>query len=192
MSLQGRTQEAYPISMQAPRILLAYASRHGSTREVAQAIAEVLTRRGMEVEIRPVEEVQDLEGYQAVLLGSPVQDQAWLPEAQRFVQTHHQALRQLPLVYFVLSGVLGDPTPEHFHEVYGYLAEVCRLAPPLELGLFAGALDYGRLSPEEQVRVLAKGLPEGDFRRWQDVRAWAEEVADRLALGWALGRVGGD
>ncbi|WP_169447883.1 flavodoxin domain-containing protein [Meiothermus rufus] len=123
--------------MQVPRILLAYASRHGSTQEVAQAIAAVLVRRGMEVEIRPVEGVQDLEGYQAVLLGSPVQDQAWLPEARRFVQTHHQALRRLPLVYFALSGVLGDPTPEHFHEVYGYWPRACRKV------IFAAGRMYG-------------------------------------------------
>jgi menaquinone-dependent protoporphyrinogen oxidase len=80
---------------------------------------------------------------------------------------------------------MSSPTPEHFHEVYGYLSEVRAMAEPLEVGIFAGLLDYDRLEPDQLVKVLSKGLPEGDFRRWQDVRAWAEDVADRLQLQFA-------
>jgi menaquinone-dependent protoporphyrinogen oxidase len=164
------------------RILIAYASRLGSTREIAQVIGKVLARRGIGVEVRPVEEVEHLEGYQAVMVGSPIREGQWLPEARDFVQTHRDALRQLPLVYFAVSGLMSNPTPEHFHEVYGYLSEVRAMAEPWEVGIFAGSLDYDRLEPHQLVKVLSKGLPKGDFRRWQDVQAWAEDVADRLLL----------
>lgn len=164
------------------RVLIAYASRLGSTREIAQAIAQVLTQRGASVDVRAVDEVEQIEGYQAVMVGSPIREQQWLPEARRFVETHREALRQVPLVYFAVSGLMSQPTPEHFHEVYEYLAEVRDMVEPLEVGIFAGLLDYDRLDPAQMTKVLSKGLPEGDFRRWQDIRAWAEDVADRLLL----------
>ncbi|MCX7783147.1 MAG: flavodoxin domain-containing protein [Meiothermus sp.] len=164
------------------RVLIAYASRLGSTREIAQAIAQVLTQRGAVVEVRAVDEVEQLQGYQAVMVGSPIREQQWLPEARRFVQIFRDELSRLPLVYFAVSGLMSNPTPEHFHEVYEYLSEIRDLAEPLEVGIFAGSLDYNRLNHDQMVKVLSKGLPEGDFRRWQDIRAWAEDVADRLLL----------
>jgi menaquinone-dependent protoporphyrinogen oxidase len=164
------------------RVQIAYASRMGSTLEVAQAIAEVLAQRGFSVEVRPVDDIEHLEGYQAVIVGSPIRFQQWLPEARHFVQTHRDALRLLPVVYFALSGLMSSPTPQHFHEVYDWLSEVRDLVEPLEVGIFAGSLNYDRLEHNQLVQVLSKGLPEGDFRRWQDIRAWAEEVADRLRL----------
>ncbi len=171
--------------MQTWRVLIAYASRLGSTREIAQAIGEVLAQRGVSVDVLPVDEIQHLEGYQAVIAGGSIREEQWLPEAKRFVQIHRDALRQLPLLYFAVSGLMSNPTPEHFHEVYEYLSEVRAIAEPLEVGIFAGSLDYNRLNHDQMIRVLSKGLPEGDFRRWQDVRAWAEDVADRLQLHFA-------
>lgn len=167
------------------RVLIAYASRLGSTGEIAQAIGEVLAQRGAGVDVLPVDEIQHLEGYQAVMVGSPIREGRWLPEARRFVQIHRDTLRQLPLLYFAVSGLMSNPTPEHFHEVYEYLSEVRAMAEPLEVGIFAGSLDYNRLNHDQMIRVLSRGLPEGDFRRWQDVRAWAADVADRLQLQFA-------
>ncbi|GEM82352.1 flavodoxin domain-containing protein [Meiothermus hypogaeus] len=164
------------------RVLVAYASRLGSTREIAQTIAQVLTRRGAVVDVLAVDQVKCLQGYQAVILGSPIREAHWLPEAIDFVWTHREVLQQLPVVYFVVSGLMSNPTPEHFHEVYACLAEVRALAEPLEMGIFAGSLEYDRLERDQVVKVLSKGLPEGDFRRWQEVRAWAEDIADRLLL----------
>lgn len=164
------------------RVLIAYASRLSSTREIAQAIGEILLHRGAGVDVLPVDEVKQIEGYQAVIVGSPIREQQWLPEARRFVQIHRDTLGQVPLVYFAVSGLMSDPTPEHFHEVYGYLSEVRAIAEPLEVGIFAGSLDYNRLDHDQLLKVLSKGLREGDFRRWQDIRAWAEDVADLLQL----------
>lgn len=162
--------------------MIAYASRLGSTRDIAQVIAEVLTERGAVVDVLAVDKVECLRGYQAVIVGSPIREAHWLPEATNFVRTYREVLQQLPLVYFVVSGLMSNPTPEHFHEVYACLAEVRALAEPLEIGIFAGLLDYDRLERDQVVKVLSKGLPEGDFRRWQEVRAWAEDIADRLLL----------
>jgi len=172
------------------RILIAFASRLGSTREIALAIGEVLRSRGADVDVLPVDEVAQIKGYQAVIVGASIREQAWLPEAKRFVQIHRDALLKRPLVYFAVSGLMSNPTPEHFHEVYEYLSEIRAIAEPLEVGIFAGALDYDRLNHEQMTKVLSKGLPEGDFRRWQDVRAWAEDVADCLQLERARAREG--
>jgi len=177
--------------VQTWRILVAYASRLGSTREIAQTIGEVLVQRGADVDVLPVDAVQHLEGYHAVIVGGAIREGQWLPEARSFVEIHRDALRRLPVLYFAVSGLMSDPTPAHFHEVYGCMSEVRNLVEPLEVGIFAGALNYGRLEQHQLIQVLSKGLPEGDFRRWQDIRAWAEDIADRLLLERARQQAGG-
>lgn len=165
-----------------PSVLVAYASRLGSTAEVGQFIARVLQENGLHVEASPLAQVQDLSPYQAVILGSAVQEGQWLPEAVAFVRTHGQELSHKPTALFTVAMNMRGASPEHFRQVYGYLDEVLRLVKPLEIGLFGGALNYRLLSSSQKAVVLGEGLPEGDFRRWQDIRAWAEDIADRLRL----------
>src|SRR3712207_229163 len=92
--------------------LVAVASRHGSTNEIARAIAEELRTRGLDAEVRDAEEVDVLDGYEAVVLGSAVYMGDWLLAARRLVERHRQRLAALPLWLFS-SGPLGldDPKP---------------------------------------------------------------------------------
>jgi len=78
------------------KILVTYASRTGSTTGVAQAIGTALTQGGAQVEVRPMSEVQDLTPYDAVVAGSAIHNQAWLPEALQFIQAHQAELAQKP------------------------------------------------------------------------------------------------
>ena len=165
-----------------PRVLLTYASRTGSTREVAEFMALILRERGWQVDLKPIAAVKDLEAYPAVIVGSAIQEQHWLPEATAFVREHQEELGTRPLIIFALAMNLRIPDIEHYHQVYSYLSEVLSLVQPLEVGLFAGSLNYKLLSETQKQTVTEGGLPEGDYRRWQDVRAWVCEVSDRLWL----------
>ena len=78
------------------KILVTYATRTGSTIGVVEAIGQTLAESGVEVEVRPMQEVTDLSPYQAVVAGSAIQGKQWLPEAMRFLQTHRATLIQKP------------------------------------------------------------------------------------------------
>ncbi|MCX7784035.1 MAG: flavodoxin domain-containing protein, partial [Meiothermus sp.] len=104
-------------------ILIAYATRGGTTQGVAEAIARVMREKGALVEVRPVEQIRDLSAYRAVVLGSGVRDEKWLPEAMHFVADHRQTLAKRPLVYFLVYSQLLQEFPQRIEEVLGHLSE---------------------------------------------------------------------
>ena len=104
-------------------ILVAYASRAGSTREVAEAIGQTLSEHGARAEVRSVTDITDLRPYRAVILGSAVHAGKWLPEAVKFVERYRTDLLRTPLVYFLVCGTLREDTPEHHRELAGRQVE---------------------------------------------------------------------
>jgi menaquinone-dependent protoporphyrinogen oxidase len=76
------------------QILVTFASRAGSTAGVAEFVGETLAEKGYQVEVQPMRAVKDLAPYQAVVVGSAIQNRQWLPEAVDFVLTHRAALAQ--------------------------------------------------------------------------------------------------
>jgi menaquinone-dependent protoporphyrinogen oxidase len=157
------------------KTLVAVASRHGSTHEIARAIADELRTRGLDVELRDAGEVDSLDGYDAVVLGSAVYMGDWLAEARRLVERHRERLAALP-VWLFSSGPLGaeDPKPHGDPErIAGLLAAV----RPRGHRVFVGKLDKGALSLGERLAAKLVRAPEGDFRDWDAIREWADEIA---------------
>jgi menaquinone-dependent protoporphyrinogen oxidase len=167
------------------RILVAAASRHAATAEIASRIggtlADQLHARGIPVEIhvRHAEEVHDLAGYDAVVLGSAVYEGRWLKPARELVRDHADQLRLVP-VWLFSSGPVGDP--------------VVPAAEPREAGqlvlstgarehrVFPGRLDRRRLGHLERLLARAGSAGEGDYRDWGTITAWAADIADALCL----------
>jgi menaquinone-dependent protoporphyrinogen oxidase len=175
------------------RALIAYASRCGSTGGVADAIGQVLHGTGASIDVRLVRNVDDLSPYQTVIVGSAVRMGRWLPEAMDFMKKHRDALRQLHTAYFAVCITMKDDTAENRHKALAYLDPVRKEAPdiqPADIGLFPGAVDFGKLSPVYKSILKAKGVPEGDFRNWTAVRTWAAGISPAL-LGGAASRVSG-
>lgn len=163
------------------RILVAYASGSGSTAEVAEAIGDVLQSKDVPVDVRPAGEVDDLSGYSAVVLGSSIRLGRWLSPAVHFLETHRKALSELPVAYFTTCLTLAAETEEGRQKVLAYMEPVLEMAPevkPVALGLFAGSLD-------PTMQLLVAGGPYGDFRNWDAIRAWAEEIRPVLYAGEA-------
>ncbi len=161
------------------KILVAYASRGGSTGGVAEAIGKALAEAGMQVDIRRMTEVNDLTPYSAVVAGSAVRSGKWLPGAMEFLQTHRDALRRKPFAAFLVCITLAMPKAAEYHQfVSGFMKDVRALVRPASEGTFAGALDYSKvpLVPEGiQLRILstASQTPPGDYRDWNAIHAWA-------------------
>jgi menaquinone-dependent protoporphyrinogen oxidase len=162
-------------------ILVAHASRAGSTAEVAEVVGQVLREGGAEVEVRPVADAHSLAGYDALVLGSAIWVGKPLPEALRFATAQRQALADLPVAYFILCDTLREDTPANRATARAYVTPLEQLKQPLSLGLFAGKKDFSTVHP--LLRWLLKHvmkLPEGDWRDWDQIRAWAAALAPRL------------
>ncbi|MBN1993573.1 MAG: flavodoxin domain-containing protein [Anaerolineae bacterium] len=168
-------------------ILIAYASEAGSTGEIAEAIGQVLCEAGTAVEVRPVQDISDLSSYRAVVVGSPIHASAWLPEAIAFVETHRNALSQMPVAYFLSCLTLAAPDADNLRpKVASFLDPVRRQVSevqPVDVGLFAGKLDFSKLSFAYRVvwPFTAGGqVTEGDYRDWKTIKAWAGNLAPVL------------
>jgi len=163
----------------AKKVLIAYASKCGSTGEVAKAIGEELCAAGFAADVRRVQEVKDVSGYDAVVIGSAARMGKLLGAAPRFGQRHSASLASLPTAYFTVCLAMKDDTPENRQTASGYLAPLCQVREPVSKGLFGGALDYAKLGPLFRFAFSkAEGMEEGDYRDWDAIRGWAAEVAD--------------
>lgn len=160
------------------RVLVAYASRHGSTAEVAERIAARLQERGLEADSRPAHEVVDVDVYDAVLVGSAVYYGSWLPEALEFVRSHRSWLAERPTWLFSV-GPLGERV-EDGEEQPKELAELRSAIAPEEHTTFFGRLDLERLGFAERMLARAMRSPVGDFRDWAAIATWVDAIAGDL------------
>lgn len=171
-------------------VLVAYATKHGSTREIAEAIATTLADRGIPSDAFVVDAVADVGPYDAVVLGSAVYMGRWLKEATEFARRHRAALAERP-VWLFSSGPLGTEVVDA-EEQPRELAELREMLRPLEHRVFYGALARDALGFGERMVVKAVKAPEGDFRDWDEIQAWAAAIAGELARDAASqGRDGG-
>jgi menaquinone-dependent protoporphyrinogen oxidase len=159
------------------KVLVSAASKYGSTREIAEEIGRILRERGLEVALASAEEVSSVEDYDAVILGSAVYAGHWLKPARELADREAEAIAGKP-VWLFSSGPIGEPPkPEEDPVDVGEIAERTKAR---EHRVFPGKLDRVRLSFGEKAIVMALRAPEGDFRDWDDVRAWAGAIADAL------------
>ncbi len=159
-------------------ILIAVASRHGATDEIAHEIADELRTQvpGAAVEVRDAAEPGDLSGVDAVLVGSAVYLGRWLPVARDLLVSHRAELAAVP-VWLFSSGPTGDRAVDELAEVTAGGATVGARGHRV----FSGRLDRGELSFTERLAVRIAHAAPGDFRDHAAIRSWAAEVAADLA-----------
>jgi menaquinone-dependent protoporphyrinogen oxidase len=163
------------------KILVAYATRTGSTGEVADAIAKRLCAGGLSAEVRPIADLADLEGYAGAVLGSPIRFAAWLPEMTDFIARHCDALAKLPVAYFTMHMLALGDLPSDAAERTKYTAKAKDLIAPVDEAFFAGKIDTARLSLVDRLLVRMVRAPIGDKRDWARIGAWADALGLRLA-----------
>lgn len=162
------------------KILLTCSSRHGSTDDVAGVIAERLRAAGLDVTVAKPEDVTDVSGYDAFVLGSAVYMTHWTEEAVDFTKRFAEELRNHPVWAFSV-GLSGLPK--------GKVSDPHRIGPvllsidPEDHVTFAGRFDPSRLSLRERTIARMGGASEGDFRDFDAVRTWADSIATTLTSG---------
>jgi menaquinone-dependent protoporphyrinogen oxidase len=168
------------------KILVTYASRTGSTAQIAEAICKTLTRNGEETDLVPMQDVKDLSLFYAVIIGSPIRKSRWLPEAMQFLQNHKEELARKRVATFTVCITLAMSNAERYqHAVREWIAPIRAQVRPVSEGLFAGRLDFKKLpwtldTLLFRVTVALGILPKGDHRDWNAVRTWAQDLQHLL------------
>jgi menaquinone-dependent protoporphyrinogen oxidase len=166
-----------------PNIFVTYASEHGSTAGIARTIATVLRENMLDVELKRMEEApENLCDFDAVILGSAVYIGEWLPKAVDFLLKHHEKLAECPTWVFS-SGPTGDETHDELADgdiLPPDLRPLIDKLNPRDVKVFSGKIDLRRLTQQERVLVKKKGIAKGDYRDWQVIRTWAQDIATTL------------
>jgi menaquinone-dependent protoporphyrinogen oxidase len=163
------------------KILVGYATRYGSTQEVADAIATTLRERGSEVDLNPLQQVRNLDQYQAVVIGAPLFMFHWHKDALNFLSRHRKALTGRPLAIFALGPTHVPYDEKEWLEARSQLDKELVKFPwlkPAEIKLFGGMYDPTRL--RFPLKMFAGAEPASDIRDWKAIRAWAAGL--KLAL----------
>jgi menaquinone-dependent protoporphyrinogen oxidase len=158
----------------ASKILVGYASRYGSTQEVAEVIATTLRERGSEVDLHPLRQVRNPDQYQAVVMGAPLFMFRWHKDALNFLSRHRNALTGCPLAIFALGPTHVPHDEKEWLDARSQLDKALVKFPwlkPAEIMIFGGMYDPTRLS--FPLKMFAGAEPASDIRDWQAIRAWA-------------------
>ncbi len=166
------------------KILVAYASKYGATREIAEKIGGVLGRAGFQVDILPAGRDLDPSAYSAVVLGAALYIGKWHKDAEAFVKAQEKNLAARP-VWVFSSGPSGEGDPLELVEgqrLPANMQPILDRIQPQEATVFHGNIDAEKVNFMEKwaIQNVVK-KPMGDFRDWGMIIAWAAKIAAGLA-----------
>jgi menaquinone-dependent protoporphyrinogen oxidase len=169
------------------RVLVTYASKMGSTQEIAEAIGRELETSGIQVTVTPCTDNVSPESFDGVIIGSAIYTRRWVKAAKRFLKRHAAELDP-NRTWLFQSGPIGEgareeqvPTPKAIAGV------IVRHGLPAPI-TFGGRLDTEHATGPLSRWMGAKGPLSGDFRDWERIRGWASDIADQLDRATAEGQ----
>ena len=166
------------------KILVTYGSFSGSTAETAIFIGKKLSEKGMQVDVKPVNKIKSVDGYDGVIIGSAVMMGKMKGPVINFVTARQSALSKVPVAYFLVCLTMQNDTPETRKTASGYLEPVRSVVKPVSEGLFPGKVDFKALPFPVSLLTLMpafkKGVPEGDYRDWVKVEKWVGETVSKM------------
>ena len=167
------------------QVRVAYGTRYGSTREVAEAVAATLEERGADAEVRQAREVRSLDGYDAVVLGTPLYMGALHKDVRALLETHRAALEETPFAVFALGPIKADDGLDGSREqLFTALAKL-PVPTPAATAVFVGAYDPARLGLRDGMIAALPASPLNgetahDERDREEIRGWSGDLAGRL------------
>ena len=171
------------------KVLVAYASKYGATKGIAERIGDVLSRRGLEVDVEECTKGLEASGYDAYVIGSAVYEFNWRKDARKLVERDADELAAHSTWLFASGPVGTETVDKDGHDVLKgaepkQFAKYEELIHPRGTQVFRGAYQHDRLRGGDRIiawmPAIRDILPEGDFREWDAVEAWATSIADEL------------
>ena len=163
------------------KILVAVASKHGSTTEIAEAIKVELARHEHDVCVVPIQDIGSVDAYDAVALGSAIYMGQWMKPAKEFATREEATLTAMP-VWLFSSGPVGDPAKPEDPADRRQGDKLAETLAARDHALFRGKVDKGNLSLAERAIVRVAKAPNSDQRDWDEIRSWAGGIAEELDL----------
>lgn len=160
------------------RVLVCYATKYGSTEEIAKEIGAVLQGEGLATDVTPVDRVTDIAEYRAVIIGSPIYMGKWLHSPQQFVRDHRFALSHRKVAAFSVGYSLRDRLLEHLRNADRAVDAIRLYVEPVDVGMFAGRVVPDTVSEADRAILTLGGVEQGDFRDWGEIRAWAKKISN--------------
>jgi menaquinone-dependent protoporphyrinogen oxidase len=164
------------------KILVAYASKHGATAEIAEVVGRELGEAGLNVEVLPIAAVKDVSVYDAIAIGSAVYAGQWRKEASVFLEANKDKLAERS-VWLFSTGPTGEGDPVQMMKGWNFpdaLRPVADAIKPREIAFFHGVLDMSKLNLGEKLIVKGIKAPVGDFRDWDAIKGWASSIAKEI------------
>jgi len=158
-----------------PRVLIAYASKKGSTREVAQAVADRLEADGLRTVVQPASDRVDLLNFDAVVIGGALYMGRWHRDARQFLHRHRRVLATARVAVYAMGPTTMDDqsVASSLKQLEDALASVPEVAP-IAVTIFGGVLDPARH------HFPFNRMPPSDARDWGAIAAWADEIAAQI------------
>jgi menaquinone-dependent protoporphyrinogen oxidase len=158
------------------KILVTYASRCGSTAEVAQTVADQLCRRGSQVDVCAVDKATNVSQYDAVVVGSAIRMSAWLPAAVDFIKQNSTALHNVPTAFFTVHILNVDDSEQSRAQRAAYVEPVHAVLTPQYEAFFPGKMDLAQLNFVDRVMAKLVKAKNEDLRNWSAIRAWGDQL----------------
>jgi menaquinone-dependent protoporphyrinogen oxidase len=169
--------------------LVTYASKYGSTKEIAERIASTLQQQGISTTVQTASDVSSLAPYDAVVIGSALYGGNWLPQARDFIEKFQDALAKKE-VWVFSSGPATHDDPVHvlggWHSPES-LKDSLNIIRPQSIILFSGKMDVTKLSAEDYLVSSSLRGTSGDYRNWSAIEGWAKEISFALTRLVAAG-----
>ena len=164
------------------KVLVAYASKYGSTKEIAEKIGESIKGEGLDVDVLSAEKVKDINGYQGVVIGSASYIGMWRKEANNFVKKYEQPLARMP-VWIFSSGPAEKGDPVQLMKGWLYptaLKPVIENIKPKDITVFHGNINVDKMNfiEKQMIKMVKSGY--GDFRDWKAIAGWGRGIAAAL------------
>lgn len=161
------------------KLLVAYYTETNTTKEIAETIGRTADKNEWECDIKALSDISSVKDYDAVLIGAPVHAMKWVPEANTFVEKHHETLRKIPTAFYAVAYMLNCSRPLFRKLIRKSLDKACGIVTPVKTAMFDGRVE----SEFPAFARLIFGVKQGtakDLRDWKAIEAWARNFIEEL------------
>lgn len=163
-------------------VLVTYATRHGSTVDIAWYIGSSFSDAGFKAEVKKIQNVDDVRPYKLVIIGTPIYDNRILPEVLSFADLHRDWLNKRKVALFVVGKTLRNKDDEKILQTEKILYNLNNIVDIVDTGMFAGKISPENLPMKEKVGRIFGEERAGDFRDWREIGEWAKELRKKIFL----------